>query len=481
MVDEVLSFFALSSNLFGLHDQISDASALKRTQQQKDSIDSLHEAPYFATMSQLQTDIERLFTRTGHSIKFSLEPTAALLRRLGDPQTALSHVHVAGTNGKGSVCAMIERVLRAAGHRTALYTSPHLVHFNERIRVNGVPIDDATLARVFQDITAADQAQAVLPGGRELTFFEFTTALAFEYFRCAGAQLCVLETGMGGRLDATNVVTPLVSVITRIDIEHTAFLGKTLTEIAGEKAGIIKPGRPVVCGQMPEEARDEIRRAAQECGARFIAVEESVSVRRIVQSWDGQKVKIETGNASYPPVTMPLLGTHQLENIALAVAALELLNDLSPFSWDAKMLRTGLEHVQWPGRCQIIEREPITLLDVAHNPNGAAALAATLRELVGKTPVGLVCGMLGDKDAIGFFKALAPQVQKIWAVPLPSERNMPQTDLLAAIHAADLQADYLQLESALAAARAWALRERGIVCIAGSLVLAGEVLRRRNA
>ena len=375
---------------------------------------------------------------------------------------------------------MIESVLRAAGHRTALYTSPHLVRFNERIRVNGAPIDDATLERVFRDIAAADQAQAVLPGGRELTFFEFTTALAFEYFRRSGAQICVLETGMGGRLDATNVIMPLISVITRIDIEHTAFLGKKLTEIAGEKAGIIKPGRPVICGQMPEEARDVIRRATQERGSRFIAVEEAVSVRRMAQSWDGQKVKIETANASYPPVTVPLLGTHQLENIALAVAALELLSDLSPFSWDAKMLRTGLEHVQWAARCQVLDHNPITLLDVAHNPNGAMALAATLRELAGKIPVGLVCGMLGDKDAVGFFRALAPQVQKIWAVPLPGERNMPQGDLLAAIRSAGLQADYLQLESALATARTWALREHGIVCIAGSLVLAGEVLRQRE-
>lgn len=432
-------------------------------------------------MSPLQSDLERLFTRTGHGIKFGLEPTAALLHRLGDPQTALAHVHVAGTNGKGSVCALIESVLRAAGHRTALYTSPHLVRFNERIRVKGQPIDDGALAAVFRDIEAADRAQAATPGGRELTFFEFTTALAFEYFRRVGAQICVLETGMGGRLDATNVVTPLVAVITRIDLEHTAFLGKTLTEIAGEKAGIIKPGRPVVCGQMTEEARTVIRRVAHERGARFIAVEEAVGVRRMAQTWDGQKVKIETANASYPPITVPLLGAHQLENIALAAATLELLNDLSPFGWDDKRLRTGLADVQWPGRCQVLERQPITLLDVAHNPNGATALAATLRELAGKTPVGLVCGMLGDKDAGGFFKALAPHVQKCWAVPLPSERNMPAAQLRAAIETAGLKADFQSLENALAAARAWAVQNQGLVCIAGSLVLAGEVLRTAGA
>jgi len=231
--------------------------------------------------SQLQADLARLFRRTGVGIKFDLAPVTALLHRLGDPQHAMAHVHVAGTNGKGSTCALIESVLRAAGHRTALYTSPHLVRFNERIRVAGAPIHDVELADLFRELEKADQRLAAETGGREMTFFEFTTALAFEYFRREGAHVCLLETGMGGRLDATNVVIPLVSIITRIDIEHTAFLGKTLPEIATEKAGIIKPGRPVLCGQMPDEARAVIRRIAQERGARCIAVEEAVQVQRV--------------------------------------------------------------------------------------------------------------------------------------------------------------------------------------------------------
>lgn len=430
--------------------------------------------------SQLQTDLARLFRRTGVGIKFELAPVTALLHRLGDPQHTMAHVHVAGTNGKGSTCALIESVLRTAKHRTALYTSPHLVRFNERIRVAGEPIHDVVLADLFREIEKVDQRLVAETGGREMTFFEFTTALAFEYFRREGAHVCVLETGMGGRLDATNVVIPLVSIITRIDIEHTAFLGKTLPEIATEKAGIIKPGRPVLCGQMPDEARAVIRRIAQERGARCIAVEEAAQVQRVRQNWDGQKVKIETANASYPPINVPLLGAHQLENIALAVAALELISDVAPLPWDEKDLRTGFQTVEWPGRCQVLDHAPLTLLDVAHNPNGAVALAATLHELAGKTPVGLVCGLLGDKDADGFFRALAPQVKKIWAVPLPGERNMPQADLLAAIRRAGFQAEYLPLDKALAAARAWAAQEHGVLCIAGSLVLAGEVLRQRE-
>jgi dihydrofolate synthase/folylpolyglutamate synthase len=430
--------------------------------------------------TQLQADLARMFMRTGAGIKFDLGPITALLHRLGEPQRALVPIHVAGTNGKGSTCALIESVLRAAGHRTALYTSPHLVRFNERIRVGGAPIHDVELADLFRKVEKADQRLAAETGGREMTFFEFTTALAFEYFRCEGVKICVLETGMGGRLDATNVVTPLLSVITRLDIEHTAFLGKTLPEIAAEKAGIIKSGRPVLCGAMPEEARAVIRRTALERGARFIAVEEAATVVRLRQNWDGQKIKIETASASYPPITIPLLGAHQLENVALAVAALELVRDVSPFGWDEKQLATGLRGVAWPGRCQVLEQQPPTLLDVAHNPNGAVALAATLHELAGKMPVGLVCGLLGDKDAVGFFHALAPRVKKIWAVPLPSERNMPEADLRTAIRSAGLAADYLPLDAALAAARAWATQEHGIVCIAGSLVLAGEVLRLRE-
>ncbi len=431
-----------------------------------------------ADATQLQADLARLFKRTGAGIKFDLGPITALLHRLGDPQRAFAPLHVAGTNGKGSTCALIESVLRAAGHRTALYTSPHLVRFNERIRVGGAPIHDVELADLFREIEKADQRLAAETGGREMTFFEFTTALAFEYFRREGVQIAVLETGMGGRLDATNVVTPLLAIITRLDLEHTAFLGRTLPEIATEKAGIIKPGRPVLCGAMPEEARAVIRRTAHERGARFIAVEEAATVTRIRQNWDGQKVKIETANAAYPPVVLPLLGAHQLENIALAVAALELVRDLSPFGWDEAQLVAGLQRVNWPGRCQVLERTPPTLLDVAHNPNGAAALATALHELAGQQPVGLVCGLLSDKDAVGFFRALASRVKKIWAVPLPGERNMPEADLRAAIRAAGLAADYLPLEAARAAARAWAVQEHGVVCLAGSLVLAGEVLRQ---
>ena len=433
------------------------------------------------TASQLHADLERLFRRTGAGIKFDLGPITALLHRLGNPHQKLVHVHVAGTNGKGSTCAMIESVLRAAGHRTALYTSPHLVRFNERIRLAGAPIHDVTLAGLFREIEQADQALAAQPGGRELTFFEFTTVLAFEYFRREKAHVCVLETGMGGRLDATNVVTPLVSVITRIDIEHTAFLGKTLAEIAAEKAGIIKSGRPIVCGQMPDEAREVIRHIARERNARFIDAEEAVTVQRIRQTWDGQKVKIDTANASYPPIVVPLLGGHQLENIALAVATLELLRDISPLAWEETALCSGLHNVQWPGRCQVLDRNPLTLLDGAHNPNGAMALAKTLHELAGSTSVGLVVGMLSDKDAGSFFRTLAPHVKKCWAVPLPSERNMPREQLLASLHSVGIEAEYHPLKNALAAARAWAAQEHGLVCIAGSLVLAGEVLQMHAA
>lgn len=425
----------------------------------------------------LADSLQRLYARTAHGIKLGLDVETNLLHRMGNPHLRMPHVHVAGTNGKGSVCAMLEAVLRSAGYRTALYTSPHLVRFNERIRVSGRCISDEELAGLFNEVEQLDRELAAAPGGRQATFFEFATALAFEHFRRQKAELAVLETGLGGRLDATNVVMPLVSVITRIDIEHTQYLGKTLAEIAAEKAGIIKPGRTVICGSMPDEARDVIRRTAAERRATLILVEDAVSVRRVSQDLRGQKLKIETPAQSYGTVVLPLPGKYQLENVALAVAAAQYINDTSPFVVRDDALKNGLKSVRWPARCQVLSEDPLVILDVAHNPNGARALAESLRELAKGKELGLIVGLLSDKDCRGVMTPFASLAKKCWAVQIQNERAMPLDQLLACIRSVGLDAAGGPLSQALAEAREWARGRKGAVCIAGSLFLAGEVLQ----
>jgi dihydrofolate synthase / folylpolyglutamate synthase len=425
----------------------------------------------------LADSLHRLYARTAHGIKLGLNAETALLDRMGNPHLRMAHVHVAGTNGKGSVCAMLESVLRAAGYRTGLYTSPHLVRFNERIRVAGDLISDEDLAELFNEVEKIDQDLAAQPEGRPATFFEFTTALAFEHFRRRKVDVAVLETGLGGRLDATNVALPLVSVITRIDIEHTQYLGKTLPEIAAEKAGIIKPGRAVICGGMPDEARDVVRRIAAERRSRLILVEDAASVGRLSQDLKGQKIKIETAAQSHGTITLPLLGKYQLENVALAIAAAEYLNDASAFAVSGKALKQGLASVRWPARCQVLSEKPLVILDVAHNPNGARALAVSLGEIARGREIGLIIGLLADKDCHGVMTAFAPFVKRCWAVQIRNERAMPMEQLLACIRSVGLEATGCALSQALAEAKEWGNGRKGAVCIAGSLFLAGEVLQ----
>jgi len=426
-------------------------------------------------MKDLNHSLERLYALRTFGIKPGLETTVALLGRLGDPQHSFAAIHVAGTNGKGSVCAMLDTVLRKTGLRVGLYTSPHLIRFNERIRVNGVEISDEELAALFDDMDP--HAAAMAGTGREATFFEFTTALAFEHFRRQKVQVAVVETGLGGRLDSTNVITPLISVITRIGLEHTAYLGNTVAEIAGEKAGIIKPGRPVVCGATPGEALAVIRKTAESRKAPFINVEDSVAVRRVAQDLSGQKVSITGCDVNYGPVILKLLGKHQLENCATAVAALESLAACSPLVIPPELIRAGLSEAVWPGRLDILSQEPPVILDGAHNPDGARCLASALRELFKKKKVALVWGMCDDKDALGFAKALGATVKRCWTVPIDTERSLSPQKLQHIARMEGWQAVEATLPEALEQAKAWARENDGAVCIAGSLFLAGEVLR----
>lgn len=426
-------------------------------------------------MSSLGDKLNRLFARTASGIKFDLRVIEALVEHMGHPERTLGFIHVAGTNGKGSVCAMLDSIFRAAGYRVGLYTSPHIVRFNERIRVNGEPISDAELADLFDWIDPADRHAAAVTG-RPATFFELTTAMAFEYFRRKNAELVILETGMGGRLDATNVVIPVVSVITRIGLEHCQYLGDTIEKIAGEKAGIIKKGRPVVCGAMDEEAERVFRRVAGERACSFVSARESVNVKRLSQDFRGQRIKVVSQATDYPPMTLPLLGLYQIENVATAIAAAERAAQELEIRLDEKTVQRGLEAVRWPARCEVLCRNPLVILDVAHNPCGARALAETLRELSGGKKWGLVFSLLADKDAVGFVRELSGWVARAWVVPMRAERAAPAETLLAAAKTAGLDVELMNLPEACRAAVEWAQKNNSFLCIAGSLYLAGDLL-----
>jgi len=430
-----------------------------------------------STDPSIQAMLKQLYRRTPHGIRPGLDRIQALLEALGHPEKSLVCIHVAGTNGKGSVCATIESVLRAGGCRTGLYTSPHLVRFNERIRVNGRSVTDEHLARLLARVEPiADQLDRSPGAPRPCTFFELTTAMAFEHFRDEHIDVAVLETGMGGRLDATNVVLPAVAAICDIGLDHQPYLGSTIEAIAAEKAGIIKPGRPVVMSVQAPEARAVIEETARHLRAPLIRAEEVVTIERRRADWKGQELRIQTSDRVLRPVRFPLPGAHQLRNVATAVAVLEQFSALTGVELTEKTWKRGLETVFWPARLQMIEEQPPTLLDSGHNPHAASALASALRELAGKRPIGLIVGMASDKDHVGFFRAVAPVVSRVWTVAIRGDRSTPASVLAEAARAAGCRAEVSALRTARAEARTWALTCDGVLCIAGSLYLAGEVL-----
>lgn len=425
--------------------------------------------------------LERLYVRRRFGMRPGLESMQALLAKLGHPEAGLAAVHVAGTNGKGSVTALVAEVLGAAGLRVGRYTSPHLLRFNERFFLDGKPVDDASLAAVAAEVEGAALALEQ-GGGASATFFECATAMAFLLFQRAGIHLAVVETGLGGRMDATNVLTPLVSVITRIALDHCEQLGNTLEAIAAEKAGIIKPGRPVVCGAMPAEARAVIRQAAAERGCMFVDAAEEVNVSAVSVALDGLTVRISTSARELGKVCTPLAGAYQAENVATAVAALEAVATELQLSLGDAALREGLGRVCWPGRFQLVKQEPPVIVDGAHNPDGATALREALRRVKFRGPVALVAGFCDDKDSLGFLRTMASGVRRAWAVPVPSPRSRTMSATAELMRAAGIaQVDAVEVPAALAAAQAWARAEGGLVVVCGSLFLTGEVLVKFGA
>lgn len=346
-------------------------------------------------LSDYATTLERLFERTAGRVEPGLERTEALLAAIGNPHRRLRALHVAGTNGKGSTCATLDAVLRYAGYRVGRYTSPHLVDFRERVVVDGVPISEEAVQAWLARLEPA--ARAV-----DATFFEITTALALGYFAEARTQYVVLEAGLGGRLDSTNVVDPVAAAVTSIGLDHVEQLGGTLQAIADEKAGIFKPGRPAVIGEQGAELARRLAQRAQERGASTVTL--------VRESWRGWSVQVRGNGTTFMAQTprgelrlsTPLLGEHQARNTLTALATLDAVGCLPRLG----ELNRALAGVTLRGRLQ---REGEWLFDVAHNVDGARVLARALQQ-VARPPVTAVVGILADKDWRGILAELAPAV-----------------------------------------------------------------------
>ena len=398
--------------------------------------------------------IQFLYDLRWFGAKFGLANTFKLAALAGNPQARLRFVHVAGTNGKGSTCAMLESIYRAAGLRVGLFTSPHLVAFGERIQIDRVPISEA---EVVEGIQALRPWLKEFPEGEPPTFFEVITVMALRYFAARQCDLVVWETGLGGRLDATNIVTPLASVITNIQYDHQKWLGETLASIAGEKAGIIKPGLPVVTGTQAPEALTVIQARAQELG----------SPLTLVRPEDTHRPPLDR-------LPLPLLGRHQRMNAAVALAAARALAPQIPVAEGA--LHAGLCRVHWAGRLQLATRPSgqKILLDGAHNTGGAEILAEALDSFFPDAKPALVLGILQDKDWTAMCRLLAPRAARILLVPVHSERTATPLELAAACRAAN---PAIPVEECPGLADALeALRREPFIVVAGSLYLVGEAM-----
>jgi dihydrofolate synthase/folylpolyglutamate synthase len=423
-------------------------------------------------LSAIETLLARLTALHPRIIDLSLGRIERLLATLGNPERRLPPVlHVAGTNGKGSVVAFCRAALEAAGHRCHVYTSPHLVRFNERIVLAGREIADEPLAALLERVEAANE-------GAEITFFEITTAAAFLAFAETPADILLLEVGLGGRLDATNVVSrPQATCITPVDLDHQKYLGETLAAIAGEKAGILKPRVPAVISAQRPEAMGAIAMRAEEVGA---------PLRLEGRDWraapHGKGLRYEgpRWTLDLPPPRLP--GAHQFGNAGAAIACLE---QLAGFALPPKAIAEGIAGARWPARLQKLSMGPLAAalpagwqlwLDGAHNPHGAAALAVWLGEQ--RLPAHLVTAMLDSKDPEGFFRALSGRVASVRTVPVPGGHNGLDPAALAATAAAaghDARA-CMDPAAAVADIIGAAKGEPALIMIAGSLYLAGAVL-----
>ncbi len=396
-------------------------------------------------------------------IILGLETIKRILSALGNPQDNFTSIHVAGTNGKGSVASALSSILHESGYKVGLYTSPHLVRFNERICINNCQISDADVVKSYKAV------QQVHHGDRSPTFFEFATAMALYEFGRQKVEWAVIETGMGGRYDATNIITPAISIITNVSMEHRDYLGNTLAQITREKAGIIKQRTPVVTAVKQKQAQSVVQRVAHKKSAPVFMLGKNFTVRRN-----------RTGYFSYYGIEntwhdlqTPLLGHYQVQNAALALAASELLNKLKA-EISFKSIKNGLTKTRWPGRLEIVSDKPLVILDGAHNLIAARNLSKFLAENLVNRRIILVVGILDDKPYAPMLKSLLPVCSRAIITRAKTDRALPTQKLYAT--AKKIISDVTTVADVAKAAK-HAIETAGpddVVCIAGSLYVVGE-------
>jgi len=407
--------------------------------------------------------LKTLYALRRFGIILGLDTIKSILNTLGNPQNDFNSIHVAGTNGKGSVASALSAILHESGYRVGLYTSPHLVRFNERICINNHQISNEDVVKSYQAV------KRVHHGDRSPTFFEFSTAMALYAFGRQQVDWAVIETGMGGRYDATNIITPAISIITNVSMEHRDYLGNTLAQITREKAGIIKQGTPVVTAVKQKQARSVVQEVAQKKSAPLFMLGKDFTVRQN-QSGHFSYYGIEN---TWHHLQTPLLGYYQVQNAALALAASELLiKDKAVISRES--IKQGLANTRWPGRLEIVSDNPLVILDGAHNLIAARNLAKFLAENLTNRCITLVIGILDDKPYGSMLKSLLPHCSRAIITRAKTDRALPPQKLYAM--AKKTLADVTIVPDVAGAAKN-AIENAGpedVICIAGSLYVVGE-------
>jgi dihydrofolate synthase / folylpolyglutamate synthase len=430
-----------------------------------------NQAAYNAALDYLYSFVDYSLKHSSELIKadFNLERMRVLMVELGSPQDQYAILHVAGTKGKGSVSALAASGLTAGGLRVGLYTSPHLLDYCERIQINGVPISQIDLVRLV------DQVKPAVERIPKLTTFEITTAIGFLYFAQQKVDAAVIEVGLGGRLDATNVVQPKVSIITSLSYDHMAVLGNTLALIAAEKAGIIKRGVPVVSAPQVDEALEVLLRVANERQAPFTLVGKDVKFDPLKHSLDGQSLRISDLDhpGAFLEFNIPLLGVHQVENAATAYAGLKKSGVKIP----DLAIKKGFAAVKWPARFEVVRREPPVILDSAHNQDSFARLRQALDDYFPGRPVYLIFGASEDKNIPGMFIEIQPRIKRMFVTKADHPRALEPGKILDLARERNIPSEPAE-SVATAFTRALELSEKdgSIVLSAGSMFVTAEVM-----